>query len=235
MPTLFQSRSTRDVRMMIRGAQVCAELIVPLDVRGLVILAYPTGNSRRHPKQQHVVDLLNDAGLATLFCDLLTIEEELLSEITGEFRHDVQLLSARLIDVTDWCHADPMLCGLPIGYLGAGAGAAAAFCAAAKRPELVKAIVVKGGRLDLAWTSLAKVKAPVLLIAGEHDDERRKSYEVGLPHIGSEHKEIAIIARAGALFCDPEMLDEYALRAAQWFAQHVGADADVVAAWSWEI
>jgi putative phosphoribosyl transferase len=235
MPTLFQSRSTRDVIMMIRGAEVCAELSVPLDAKGVVILAYPTGNSRKHPKQQHVVDLLNNAGLATLFCDLLTIEEELLSEITGEFRHDVTLLSSRLIAVTDWCHANLMLRGLPIGYLGTGAGAAAAFNAAAKRPELVKAIVTRGGRLDLAWTSLAKVKAPVLLIAGENDAERRKSYEVALPHIGSARKAIAIISRAGALFSEPSMLDEYAEQAARWFNQYLGVDTDVAVSWSWEI
>jgi len=235
MSTLFQSRSTRDVTMMIRGAEVCAELSVPLDAQGVVILAYPTGNSRKHPKQQHIVERFNDAGLATLYCDLLTIEEEVLSEITGEFRHDVQLLSARLVAVTDWCHANLILRGLPIGYLGAGPGAAAAFNAAAKRPELVKAIVTRGGRLDLAWTSLAKVKAPVLLIAGEHDNERRKSYEISLPHMGSEQKEIAIIPRAGALFSDPSMVDEYAKQAASWFGQHLGAGADVTAGWSWQI
>jgi len=235
MPTLFQSRSTRDVTMMIRGAKVCAELSVPLDAKGVIILAYPTGNSRKHPKQQHIVERFNEAGLATLYCDLLTVEEEILSEITGEFRHDVQLLSVRLVAVTDWCHANLMLRGLPIAYLGAGAGAAAAFNAAAERPDFVKAIVTRGGRLDLAWTSLAKVTAPVLLIAGEHDDERRKSYEVCLPQIGSEEKAIAIIPRAGALFSEPSMLDEYAKQAARWFGQHLGVGADVTAGWSWEI
>src|SRR5204863_4699273 len=177
-PRLLRSRSTRDVTTIIPRSKACAQLTLPPDAKAAIILAYPTGNSRKHPKQQHIVERFNEAGLATLYCDLLTVEEEILSAITGEFRHDVQLLSVRLVAVTDWCHANLMLRGLPIGYLGAGAGAAAAFNAAAKRPELVKAIVTRGGRLDLAWTSLAKVTAPVLLIAGEHDAERRKSYEV---------------------------------------------------------
>jgi putative phosphoribosyl transferase len=225
----------RDVTMMIRGAEIRAELFVPRGAESLVILAYPTGTCRKHSKQQRIVDVFNDAGLATLFCDLLTVEEELLSEITGEFRHDVKLLSARIAAVTDWCHAHPLLRELPIGYLGAGAGAAAVFNAAAKHPALVKAIVVRGGRLDLAWTSLTLVKAPVLLIAGENDTAMRESYAVCLPHIGAERKEVAIISRAGALFSEPTMLDEYAERAAKWFVEHLGVGADAPAGWHAEI
>jgi dienelactone hydrolase len=235
MPTLLQSRSTRDVTMMIRGAEIRAELQVPRGAEGLVILAFPTGNSRGHAKQQHVVDVFNDAGLATLFCDLLTVEEELLSEITGEFRHDVTLLTQRLTAVTDWCHAHPGLRGLPVGYLAAGAGAPAVINAAVQRPEFVKAIVARGGRLDLAWTSLPRVKAPVLLIAGEHDTAMRASYSVSLPQIGALRKEIAIIPRGGAIFSEPMMLDAFAKRAARWFTEHLGVGANDPARWTSEL
>ena len=59
---------------------------------------------------------------------------------------------------------------LPIGLFGASTGAAAALVAAANHPALVKSVVSRGGRPDLAGESLAKVKAPTMLIVGGYDD-----------------------------------------------------------------
>ena len=60
---------------------------------------------------------------------------------------------------------------LSIGYFGASTGAAAALVAAAQRQKIIKAIVSRGGRPDLADTeSLSKVQAPTLLIVGGNDD-----------------------------------------------------------------
>jgi pimeloyl-ACP methyl ester carboxylesterase len=225
MYALHLCQSTRPVLIPVRGAKVHGELTVPDDARGLVVLAYPTGTNRAGAKHHHVSAVLNAAGVATLLCDLLTVEEEALSDITGEFRHEVGLLSARLTGIADWCHLQPELRLLPLGCLAAGSGAAAAFITASLRPQLVKAIVARGGRLDLAWTSLAHVKAPVLLIAGEHDIGMQKSYAVCLPHIRAARKEIAIIPRAGALFHDPATLTAFADHATRWFAEHLFQDA----------
>jgi len=41
--------------------------------------------------------------------------------------------------------------------------------AAAQRPEIVQAIVSRGGRPDLAGPALADVRAPTLLIVGGDD------------------------------------------------------------------
>ena len=225
------SQSARPVSISFGDAEILAELTVPNDARGVVVLAYPTGTSRADSKHHHLSSVFNDAGLATLFCDLLTAEEELLSDITGEFRHDVALLSVRLTAIADWCHSRTELRSLPLGFLAAGAGAGAAFMSATQRPQLVKSIVARGGRLDLAWASLACVKAPVLLVAGEHDVAMRKSYAVCLHQIGAARKEIAIIPRAGALFHDPATLDAFADHAARWFAEHLCQDT----AWPAEI
>jgi pimeloyl-ACP methyl ester carboxylesterase len=211
--------------MFLRGAEINMELTVPAEARGLVILAYPCGSSRANPRHQHVAGVFNDARFATLFCDLLTAEEELLSDMTGEFRHDVQLLSRRLTAITDWCVCQPEIRDLPVAYLGVGAGAAAAFMSAAQRPNVVHAIVVRGGRLDLAWSSLGRVRAPVLLVAGEQDDALRQAYEVSLPHIAATEKQVLIVPRAGALFCEPTALDQFAEHAASWFTEHLPLDA----------
>jgi putative phosphoribosyl transferase len=231
MSTMLQSSPARAVTIIVRSVDIHAELTVPPDATGLVILAYPTGRSRANSKHQHLIDVLDEAGLATLFCDLLTDEEEMLSDITGEFRHDVALLSRRLTAITDWCHVQPELRSMSVGYLGTGAGAAAAFISAAQRPTIVGAIVARGGRLDLAWTSLSQVRVPVLLVAGQNDDSMRESYGVCLPHIGSSCKEIAIIPHAGALFCEPTMLDKFTERAANWLAEHLGEAGGAALRW----
>lgn len=231
MSTMVRSQSRRAITLFVGGAELHADLTVPTDAVGLVILAYPTGSSRTNPKQQHIAHVLNDGGLATLFCDLLTQEEELLSEITGEFRDDVGMMAIRLVAVTDWCGSQVELRTLPIGYLGVGGGAAVAFASAAQRPEVIRALVVRGGRLDRAWTALSNVRAPVLLVAGEHDEGLRDAYAVCLPHIASSCKRVALIPRSGAVFSEPVVLDEYAEGASRWFAEHLGATSRDLSGW----
>ena len=60
-----------------------------------------------------------------------------------------------------------MLKHLPIGLFGASTGAAAALVAAAKRPELVKSVVSRGGRPDLAGDVTAESQG------ADHADRRR--------------------------------------------------------------
>jgi putative phosphoribosyl transferase len=55
---------------------------------------------------------------------------------------------------------------LNIGYFGASTGAAAALAAEAKRVFIIKAVVSRGGRPDMADPYLGQVEAPTLLIVG---------------------------------------------------------------------
>ena len=54
---------------------------------------------------------------------------------------DIGLLTRRLTDVTVWLRTQPATAGLPVGYLGASTGAAAALWAAAE-PGGIAAVVV---------------------------------------------------------------------------------------------
>lgn len=206
-----------------RGAEIQGELIVPANAQGLVILAHPCGNSRANPIHQRVVSALVSAGLATLLCDLLTEEEEVLAAITGEFRDDVTLLSQRLAAVTDWCRAQPELRSMHFGYLSIGSATPAALVAAAKNPESVDALVGRGGRLDHAWGALRNVSAPVLIAVGEHDTGQRAALEVAFPMIGSAEKELLVIPRAGQVLREPTTLEQFAEHAANWFARYLGS------------
>ena len=67
------------------------------------------------------------------------------------------MLASRLAAVTDWVAAQPATRDLHIGYFGASTGAAAALVAAAMRPQLVRAVVSRGGRPDLAGADCGRV------------------------------------------------------------------------------
>jgi dienelactone hydrolase len=60
----------------------------------------------------------------------------------------------------------PVACCL----FGASTGAAAALIAAAERPEIVRAVISRSGRPDLAGYALPQVQAPTLLIVGGDDE-----------------------------------------------------------------
>ncbi len=187
---------------------------------GLVIFAHGSGSGRHSTRNQFVAKSLAVANLATLLLDLLTPEEEAVDERTREFRFDIPLLAERLTLATDWSQANAVTRGLACGYFGASTGAAAALMAAAERPALIRAVVSRGGRPDLAAAALRRVRCPVLLIVGSLDTEvltlnRRAAAEL------AGQREIAIVPNATHLFEEPGTLAEVAALAVRWFATYL--------------
>jgi len=164
--------------------------------------------------------VLNEAKLATLLIDLLTLHEEVVDARTAQLRFDIDLLAERLVDATDWLTQFPDTKLLRIGYFGASTGAAAALAAAAVRPDAVRAIVSRGGRPDLAGAALTRVQAPTLLIVGEHDDQVVQLNRQALTQLRCE-KRLVIVPGATHLFEEPGALDEVARLARDWFQRHV--------------
>ena len=77
-----------------------------------------------------------------------------------------------LSGATDWIinKQNAQTSDFKIGYFGASTGAAAALVAAAERPNIINAVVSRGGRPDLAGIdTLQKVQASTLLIVGGND------------------------------------------------------------------
>ena len=75
-------------------------------------------------------------------------------------RFDIDLLARRLLIATKWLQEQEKTRNLALGYFGASTGAAAAIQTAATLGEQVRAVVSRGGRPDLAWTYLDKIKSP---------------------------------------------------------------------------
>ena len=158
------------LRITIPGAVLSADLVIPAHARGIVLFAHGSGSSRHSHRNQLVARVLQQSDFGTLLMDLLTTEEVHLDNQTRELRFDIELLANRLTDTVKWAIEHTHMKGLPIGVFGASTGAAAALVAAARRPDLIRSVVSRGGRPDLAGESLKKVKAPTMLIVGGYDD-----------------------------------------------------------------
>jgi len=212
----------RFARIPFDGITLEADLALPANATGVVLFAHGSGSSRFSRRNQAVARKLQDAGFATLLLDLLTAEEENAEARTGHFRFDIELLSLRLAAATDWVVAQGDLDGLPVGYFGASTGAAAAIVAAAMLPQVVSAVVSRGGRPDLAGSALEDLRAPTLLIVGGFD-----SVVIDLNHEALRRlrctARLEIVPRAGHLFEESGALEKVSDLARQWFGEYLVA------------
>lgn len=220
MPALPIQLETTAVRIPIGGRTwLNADVTAPPDARGIVLFAHGSGSGRHSPRNRYVASELNLRGMTTVLADLLTEEEEIIDERTRELRFDIPMLTHRLIQIIDWAAAANDISRLPIGLFGASTGAAAALDAAAARPELVAAVVSRGGRPDLA-TQLPIVKAPTLLIVGGEDLDVLQMNSGALEQLTCI-KELEVVPGATHLFEEPGALEAVSCAAGAWFQQHL--------------
>ena len=224
MSATEQSVDERLVRVKAGSATLEGNLNLPEGARAVVLFAHGSGSSRFSSRNRYVARVLNEAKLATLLIDLLTPEEEAIDQRTAHLRFDIRLLAGRLVSATDWLTQNVDTRHLLIGYFGASTGAAAALVAAAERPEVVHAVVSRGGRPDLAGAALPRVRAPTLLIVGGDDVQVIELNRAALALLRCE-KQLVIIPGASHLFEEPGALDEVARLAREWFRQHLIPDA----------
>jgi len=208
------------VRVPAGPATIEGNLTLPDEARGIVLFAHGSGSSRHSPRNRYVARALNEAKLATLLIDLLTVDEEVVDMRTAQFRFDIELLAERLVDATNWVAQFPDTMHLQIGYFGASTGAAGALVAAAVRSDLVGAVVSRGGRPDLAGAALPHVRAPTLLIVGGNDGQVIELNRTALAQLRCE-KRLVIVPGASHLFEEPGALDEVARLARDWFERHL--------------
>lgn len=202
------------VKIRLDGISLPGILTIPENAIGIVIFSHGSGSSRFSPRNNYVAQILHQEGLATLLFDLLTEEED----TNYENRFNIDLLTLRLIDVTQWIQAYSKTESLPIGYFGASTGSASALKAAAFYGEDIKAIVSRGGRPDLAMLQLHKVTAPTLLLVGGWDQDVIPFNEKAYQKLQC-HKKLEIISQATHLFQEPGKLKEVARYTANWFAK----------------
>lgn len=216
---MSQSSAT-PMRFTLGKARLHGDLCVPAAARGLVVFVHGSGSSRHSPRNQSVARCFNEMGLATLLFDLLTKHEQPIDEITRQLRFDIPLLSQRLTGVIDQLSSDAQLRELRIGLFGASTGAAAALTTAASRPADIAAVVSRGGRVDLAEPSLARVHAASLFIVGSRDLEVLELNRAAAARMRCE-RQLVVVPGASHLFEEHGTLEEVARLAGDWFVRHL--------------
>lgn len=212
------------VQLDADGVSLAGTLTIPKGARAVVLFAHGSGSSRFSPRNLHVATMLQAAGLATLLIDLLSQREEAIDMRTGHLRFDIALLAERLIAATDWLARQEQTRHLPVGYFGASTGGGAALLAAARRSDIVRAVVSRGGRPDLAGPAFGQVRAPTLLIVGGIDPVVIELNRDALAQLRCERR-LEIVPGASHLFEEPGTLDEVARLAAGWLVRHLGSTA----------
>jgi putative phosphoribosyl transferase len=209
-------------QIAIDGRILEGDLAIPTGAKAVILFPHGSGGGRHSTRNQYIAKVLNKAGFATLLVDLLSSEEKAADVAGRHLRYNIELLAGRFKEVTKWLLQEPQTKNLEIGYFGSNTGAAAAISAAANfsnSNNIVKALVLRGGRLDLVEEQLSKIIAPILLIAGGSDD----TTVIGINKIAikalknAKDRELALIPGAGHLFEEPDKLEEVAKIAAEWF------------------
>jgi len=208
----------QEIRIAAGDVVLAGDLDVPSEAQGVVVFAHGTGSSRLSSRNRSVAAVLRSTGrFGTLLFDLLTPQED----ATYANRFDIPLLADRLVAATQDLGRRPGLFGVPVGLFGASTGAAAAVIAATRLPEVVRAVVSRGGRPDLAGEALASLHTPVLLIVGGRDRQVIGLNETALSRIPAADKKLEIVPGATHLFEEAGTLALAADLALEWFEDHL--------------
>lgn len=208
------------VHVSVDSVVVEGDLAVPKGAEGIVLFAHGTGSSRHSPRNNFVARELRDGGLATLLIDLLTEEEKELDRRTRRIRFDVGRLAGRVVEALDWLVRQPETENLSIGVFGSSTGAAAGAMAATERPDVVQAVVSRGGRVDMAQGVLDQLRVPTLFIVGGKDLQVLDLNRQAFAQLVTERR-LEVIPGAGHLFEEPGALEEVARLAREWFERHL--------------
>lgn len=147
------------VEIPIAGGALRGELVVPLDARGIAVLAVRDEHEQRAPFVETLAEVLTTAAFP-----VATLRVALDGSAGAD---EPALLGSRLESVVDWILASDQVRRLPIGLLAAGTSVAAVLEAAARRKGIVHAVVAWNGRPDLAREVLDRVLAPTLFLVTE--------------------------------------------------------------------
>lgn len=213
-PDLSRLIDDRPVEVPVtRGTRLGALLYLPPSPRGAVIMAQPSGIGRLNRRERFIASSLARVGFLTLLVDLLTEEED---EVREGAHADVPLLADRLLATARWLGTYGASTRLPLGYLGVGAGAAAALVATAIEPQRVLAVVSRGGRPDYAGASLLLTRVPSLFIVTGADARELAANRAACGF--ATQRRLEVIPSPGGAFLESEALDRMTALSVAWFS-----------------
>jgi putative phosphoribosyl transferase len=213
----------KEIILQLQGIDLTGNLNIPNGAKSIVIFSHGSGSSRFSPRNNYVAEILNKNNIATLLIDLLSAEEDNVYEN----RFNIDLLTQRLLAVTQEIQKLPEFQQFRFGYFGASTGAASALKAAAKLNRQISAVVSRGGRPDLAGTVLQFVTAPVLLIVGSNDREVLELNREAYRQLNGV-KELIVVSGATHLFEEAGKLEEVAEHACKWFEKYLSSHSQTI-------
>jgi putative phosphoribosyl transferase len=151
---------------------------------------------------------------------LLTEEEAHIDRITTQLRLEKDMLAQRIGSILDWVAADKRTAQLKVGIVTTGTAAGAVMKALAEKPERAFAVVVRGGRPDLALGTLRQVTTPTMLIVGSRDLNTLELNRGALEKLAGP-KRLEIVQGAGAAFEEEGSIERVALLANAWLKRYL--------------
>ncbi|MGW5877158.1 phosphoribosyltransferase family protein [Nocardiopsis terrae] len=206
--------AARAVRIRAGQVYLDGDLTMPTALRGVVVMSF--GQGQGDPHWRSTASVLQRAGYATLVLDLLTGQER----ASGGEEPDTGVLGERLSAAVTWLRRATDAASEPLGVLGSGAAAPAALVTAAERPQDVAAVVVHGGRIDLAESSLSSVRAPSLVLLQSADSFVRELGEWTRGRLGGP-SELKVVSGAEQLLGDSQEWRQTAVETLDWFDRHL--------------
>lgn len=184
-----------EVDISVHGAMLSGFLEIPNGAKSLVIVC--------SDKDYQYGYRLNNLGIATLVVNLST-NKETLTTLNEE------ILTERLIGVTKWCVESENLKHMKFGYLGIGFGSQPTLSSSAYWGTKIKAMVVVGGRPDLAYEVLDLIESPTLLIA-ESDEEKVMVF------LRTAYQKIGSVKKLEVVTSETKMVETTSL----WFVKYL--------------
>ncbi|HJV86019.1 MAG TPA: alpha/beta hydrolase [Noviherbaspirillum sp.] len=204
------------VRIPADRCDMEAALWLPDEHIGVILFANSGVSNRLKPPNDYVASVLHDARFGTLWLELLSPQEA----HDRHTRSDIGLQTERLVAGCEWLGRHGATVNLPIGVLAAGNAAAAALQLAAERVRGLCAIVLRGGRPDLAsHGAIGKVSVPTLMIVGGLEEGAVELNRNAFTALRCK-KRLEIIPGATHAFDEPGSLEVAARLARGWFLQH---------------
>ncbi|KAK5574641.1 hypothetical protein RB653_009894 [Dictyostelium firmibasis] len=183
--------------------------------KGIIIFVHGIGSSRFSPRNLFLSKYFQNMGYSTLLFDLLTPQEERLNNITGEFKYNLNFISNRILNATQFIIFNQKLKHLDIIYFGSSTGSAGIIECEKKVLSLgikIKSIISRSGRLSLCNdNSIKSISTRILLVCGGDDKETLENNKLFLNKMNSRlEKKLAVILNATHLFPEENALENVA-------------------------
>ena len=209
-------------RIRVVEIEIPVEISIPANAQGLVVFGDGVDSDSRNEAQHRLAEVLNEGGFGTVVGNLITAEDALFNPHSGELCSGLDLLERRLIAVTDWIAMQPRLESLPLAYFGAGVGAEACLIAAARRPEVVRAVVACGAKLRHVEGYLKEICCPLLLIYGNDEAlsvDKQRLRTARLPD--STYRELVLIGGALDPLEEEKAIEQIVGMTRGWYSRFV--------------